>query len=45
MKNKRTDHINKIKSKRLGIFRDNFAIFFSNAGRTGKVLEFDFSTF
>ena len=32
-------------SKRHGIFTENFIIFFSKAGKTGKVPEFQFDTF
>ena len=33
MKNKRTDHISNIMSKRHGSFLKNFTVFFSNAGK------------
>ena len=39
MKNKRIDLI------RHDIFTQNYTIFFSNAGKTGKVTEFEFSKF
>ena len=45
MKNKRNNHISKIISKRHNIFTENLAIFFSNAGKTGKVPEFEFGIF
>ena len=32
-------------SKRHGIFIKNFTIFFSNPGKTGNVLEFEFDKF
>ena len=32
-------------SKRHGVFTENFAIFFSNAGETGNVPEFKFDIF
>ena len=40
MKNKRTDHISKIMSKRHGVFTENFIVFFSNAGKIGNIPEF-----
>ena len=44
MKNKQSDHLSIIISKRHGVFTDNlFTIFFSNAGRTGIVPKFEFS--
>ena len=42
MKNKRIDHISKITSKCHGIFSENFTMIFSNAGKTGNVLESNF---
>ena len=45
MKNKRTDHISKIMSKRQGIFTENFTIFYSNAEKTANVPEFEFNKF
>ena len=45
MKNKQIGHKSKIMSERHGIFTENFAIFFSNAGETRNVLEFIFDKF
>ena len=45
MKNKRIDHISKIMSTRHSIFTENFPMFFSNAGKTEDVLEFEFHKF
>ena len=45
MKHKPIDHISKIMSKRHDIFADNYTIFFSNAGKSGKVPEFEFNKF
>ena len=45
MKNKRTDHISKIMSKRHDIFNENFTIFFPNAGQTINVPEFESDKF
>ena len=42
MKNNRIDHISNIMSKRHDIFTKNITIFFSNAGKPVKVLEFEF---
>ena len=45
MKNKRIDHLSKIVSKCHGIFNENCTIFFSNAGKTGNVPEFELYKF
>ena len=45
MKKKRLDHTSKIMSKRHGVFTENFNIFFSNPGKTGNVLAFEFNKF
>ena len=45
MKNKRIDHISNIMSKHHGIFTENFTIFFSNAGKTGNLPEFEFEKY
>ena len=45
MKNKQTAHISKIMSKDHGIFTENFTVFLSNAGKNGKLLEFEFDIF
>ena len=43
MKNKQIDHISKVMCR--GIFKENFTIFVSNAGKTGNLPEFEFSKF
>ena len=45
MRNKIIDLISIIMSKRHGIFTENVTIFFSNAGKTGSVPEFEFDIF
>ena len=45
MKNKLIGHISKIMSKSHDIFTVNFTIFFSNAGKTVNVPEFEFDKF
>ena len=45
MKNKRTGHISKIMSKRLGIFTQKRYYLFSNAGKIGNVPKFEFDNF
>ena len=45
MKNKGIHHISKIMLKRHYIFTENFATFFSNAGKTANVPEFEFDIF
>ena len=42
MRNKIMDLTSNIMSIRHGIFTENFTIFFSNAGKTGSVAEFEF---
>ena len=42
---KQNDLINNNMSKRHAIFTENFIIFFSKAGKTGKVPEFQFEKF
>ena len=43
--NKRIDLVRSIISKYHGIFTENFIIFFSNAGKTGNMSQFDFEIF
>ena len=45
MRNKIIDLISNIMSKCHGTFTENFTIFFSNAGKTGNVPEFEFDIF
>ena len=45
MKNKRIDHMSKIMSKRHGIFTEHLPFFFSNAGKSVNMLEFEFDKF
>ena len=45
MKNRSIDLISNIMSNCQGIFTENFAMFFSNAGKTGNVPEFKFDIF
>ena len=45
MKNKWIDHVSQIMLKRQDIFTENFTIFFSNAGKTVNVPEFEFDKF
>ena len=45
MKNKRIDYISNIMSKSHCFFTENFTIFFSNAGKTGNLPEFEFKKF
>ena len=45
MENKRIDHISKIMAKHHDIFTGNFTIYFSNAGKTVNVPEFEFYKF
>ena len=42
MNSKQFDHVSIIMSKRHDIFTENFTIFFSNAGKTVNVPEFEF---
>ena len=45
MKNRPIDYISNIMPKHHGIFTENFTIFFSNAGKTKNVPEFEFDKF
>ena len=45
MRNKIIELTCNIMSKLHSIFTENFAIFFSNAGKTGSVPEFEFDIF
>lgn len=45
MKNKQSDHITKIISKRYGIFTVNVIVFYPNAGKTRNKPEFEFNKF
>ena len=45
MKNKRIDYISKTMSKRHDIFTQNFTVFFTNAGKTVIMTQFEFDKF